>query len=157
MASNKELQEQLDAALAENQSLKEVISTDQGRIESLKAANNSLAEEMEAVVKSRDLLAEEKSVLMSSVSEANEQLKALSDENEALKAEVLRLGTTPDADEAKPGTGGKFELEGVEYVLLVPNYNIPGFGHMSANDVLANPAAQAVLVANGSSLIKALQ
>jgi septal ring factor EnvC (AmiA/AmiB activator) len=136
MASNKELQDQLDAALAENK---------------------DLAQKIAALQSSNDLLTEEKAALMATLEDVSKGRDELASQNASLQAEVARLMETPDDKEAKAGTGEKFELNGEEYVLLVPNYNIPGFGHMSANDVLANPAAQAVLVANGSSLIKALK
>lgn len=157
MADIKEVQKQLDAALAENKSLKEVISTDQGRIESLKAANDSLAKEMEAVVKSRDLLAEEKKALMATLEYVSKGRDELASNNASLQAEVARLIATPDEKETESGVGGIFEVGGSKYQVLVPSYNIPGFGIMTANDLLANTGAQAVLVKSVSGLIKSVK
>ncbi|MBE2229948.1 MAG: hypothetical protein IAE96_04805 [Chitinophagaceae bacterium] len=129
MADIKEVQKQLDAALA---------------------ANKDLAEKNAALQSSNDLLAEEKDVLMKSLDEVTA-------DRDALKSEVARLITTPDEKETESGVGGIFEVGGSKYQVLVPSYNIPGFGIMTANDLLANTGAQAVLVKSGSGLIKSVK
>ena len=99
MADIKEVQKQLDAALA---------------------ANKDLAEKNAALQSSNDLLAEEKDVLMKSLDEVTA-------DRDALKSEVARLITTPDEKETESGVGGIFEVGGSKYQVLVPSYNIPGY------------------------------
>jgi vacuolar-type H+-ATPase subunit D/Vma8 len=131
-----DLKQQLDAANKE--------------IADLKSANAALQS-------SNDLLTEEKAALMVTLEDVSNGRDELASQNASLQAEVARLIATPDEKETESGVGGIFEVGGSKYQILVPSYNIPGFGIMTANDVLANAGAQAVLVKSGSGLIKSVK
>lgn len=119
----------------------------------LEAANIEIAELKSAnaaLQSSNDLLTSEKTELMA----ANDQLAA---DNTALQAEVKKLLETPDEKEKESGVGGLFELNGNKYQVLVPSVTVPGIGKLTAIDLLADAKAQAILVASGSSVIKAVK
>lgn len=102
----------------------------------------------------KTMLQEEIDSLKGLLDEGKEKIAQLEAENESLKAEVARLLNTPDAQETANGVGKTFELDGVKYQVLSANINIPGFGKLSALDILSNAEAQQWLVSKGSGSIR---
>lgn len=107
--------------------------------------------------KSYEQMQEENATLLAN----NDSLKAendlLREENDSLKAEVARLMDTPDAEEKSSGVGEEFEYDGRRFKLLASAMRIPGFGKLTAADIIANEKAQAWLVENKSGLIRELK
>lgn len=106
------------------------------------------------------LLLEENTAFKAEVENLKTQLESAATDlenvaaaNESLKAEVAHLLETPDAQEKENGVGKTFELDGVKYKVLSAAISIPGFGKLSALDILANTDAQAWLVSKGSGSI----
>jgi len=95
-----------------------------------------------------------KQLMDEAVAAEKEKTAQLDAENESLKAEVARLLSTPDAKETDNGVGKTFELEGKKYQVLSAAISIPGFGKLSALDIIANAEAQQWLVSKGSGSIR---
>lgn len=102
-------------------------------------------------------LQQENEKLKSDLKQAEENNNALAEENASLKEEVERLLKTPDSKEADTGVGKTFDFGDSSYKVLCTAITIPGFGKVTANDILANTDLQDWLVSHNSGAIQLIK
>lgn len=81
----------------------------------------------------------------------------LEQENAALKEEMQRLINTPDLKPVDSGRGKTFDFGDSSYKVLCTAITIPGFGKVTANDILANTDLQDWLVSHNSGAIQLIK